>query len=112
MRYLRTCGFRPSGYTSRVFSICYLCVCLIRHPVMKFIIRAKSANCSPLQFEGVWTLEAASREEAVSLMEQHISLLSEGATWTIRPWTPDDSEVSDSQPDSAFPSVVKPTAAA
>ncbi len=88
------------------------CVCLIRYRVMKFVIRAKSAKSSPLQVEGIWTLEAANREEAVSLMEQHIRLLAEGATWTIRPWTPDDSEASDSQSDSALHPLPKPTAAA
>lgn len=80
--------------------------------MMKFVIRAKSAESSPLHVEGIWTVEAATREEAVSLMEQHISLLPTDATWTIRPWTPGDGEASGSHFPSALHQVAKPTAAA
>lgn len=79
---------------------------------MKFIIRAKSAESSPIHIEATWTVEAASREEAIALMEQHISLLPTGATWVFRPWTPDDSEASDSYSASDFPQDAKSIAAA
>lgn len=81
-------------------------VCLIRCRAMRFVIRARSPECAPIRVDGTWTVEAATREEAVALMESHISLLPEGATWTIRPWTPCDGEPS------ACKSLAKPTAAA
>lgn len=79
---------------------------------MKFIIRAKTAEASPIHVEGTWTVEAADREEALSLMEQHISLLPTEATLTIRPWTPDDNNASDGRSPTAVHQVAKPTAAA
>ena len=80
--------------------------------MMKFIIRAKSAESSSIHLEGTWTVEAASREDVVSLMEQQIGLLPVGATWTIRPWTPDDCNASDGRPARALHQVGKSTAAA
>ncbi len=79
---------------------------------MKFIIRAKTAEASSIHVEGIWTVEAADREEALLLMEQHIGLLPADATWTIRPWTPDDSEASDSPSPAGLHQAAKPTAAA
>jgi len=80
--------------------------------MMKFIIRAKSAESSSIHLEGTWTVEADSREDVVTLMEQQIGLLPVGATWTIRPWTPDDCKTSDNRSTPALQQLVKPVAAA
>ena len=57
--------------------------------MMKFIIRAKTAECARIPIDGTWTVEAATREEAISLVEQQINLFPDGTPWTILPWTPD-----------------------
>ncbi|MBC8873452.1 MAG: hypothetical protein H8E44_28780 [Planctomycetes bacterium] len=80
--------------------------------MMKFIIRAKSAESSPIHLEGTWTVEADSREDVVTLMEQQIGLLPVGATWTIRPWIPDDCKTSDNRSAPALQQVAKTIAAA
>jgi hypothetical protein len=79
---------------------------------MKFIIRAKSVESSPIRVEGTWTVEAVDRQEAVALMEQQIGKLPTSATWTIRPWTPADSETSDNRDACTLHQIAKPTAAA
>jgi len=79
---------------------------------MEFIIRAKSAESSPIHLDGTWTVEADSREGVVTLMEQQIGLLPVGATWTIHPWTADDYKTSDNRSAPALQQLVKPVAAA
>ena len=79
---------------------------------MKFVIRAKSAESSPIRIEGTWTVEAVNPHDAVMLMEEQIALLAASATWTIRPWTPADGDASDNHEASTLPQIAKPTAAA
>jgi len=62
---------------------------------MRYVIWAKSPDTGPIQGEGTWIVEAADIHEAAALIQQAIpfDMWPEGSTWTLRPWTSDDSDV-------------------
>lgn len=78
---------------------------------MRYVICAKSPDTARYRPEGRWVVEAASREEAIRLMERHINAWPKGSTWTVKPWTPNGVKLPERRrhdADNAFPRSVPP----
>jgi len=63
--------------------------------LMRYLIWAKSPDTEPIQAEGTWVVEAAHPHQAVELLQQpiHFEMWPQGSAWTVKPWTPDASDV-------------------